>query len=58
VDRLYGDDGRDILIADQGSEPGTKFTKEIIDCGADEDWVYYDAGLDVIKNCEKLFGQP
>jgi Ca2+-binding RTX toxin-like protein len=58
VDRLYGDDGSDIIVADQRSEPGTKVTKEIIDCGADHDWVHYDAGLDVIKNCESLFGQP
>jgi len=56
VDRLYGQGGNDLIEAaqrQQPMEPNVKVTKEIIDCGAGaSDEVYYDEGLDVVKNCE------
>jgi hypothetical protein len=55
VDRLYGDAGNDAIDASQRQSPNpdVQVTKEIIDCGAGaSDVVYFDKGLDVVKNCE------
>jgi hypothetical protein len=54
VDRLYGEGGNDSISASQRQAQFSPVTKEIIDCGAGaQDEVYYDEGLDVVKNCEK-----
>ena len=55
VDRLYGEGGNDTIGAAQRQTKPKLFeeTKEIIDCGAGaSDEVYFDKGLDVVKNCE------
>ena len=55
VDRLYGDAGNDSIEASQRQNPNPAIavTKEIIDCGSGaSDVVYFDKGLDVVKNCE------
>jgi Ca2+-binding RTX toxin-like protein len=56
VDRLYGEGGNDTIDASQRKNPDPaafQVTKEIIDCGAGaSDDVYFDKGLDVVKNCE------
>jgi Ca2+-binding RTX toxin-like protein len=46
VDRLFGDRGKDNVRVEDNS------TKEIVDCGPDTDTVFFDEGVDVIKNCE------
>jgi Ca2+-binding RTX toxin-like protein len=55
VDRLYGEGGNDYIEASQRENPSALFqvTKEIIDCGTGaQDEVYFDKGVDVVKNCE------
>jgi Ca2+-binding RTX toxin-like protein len=55
VDRIYGGAGNDFISASQRNNPHPDVpeTKEIIDCGAGaSDEVYFDKGLDVVKNCE------
>jgi len=54
VDRLYGQGGNDLIEASYRNDPnGASLTKEIIDCGAGaSDQVYFDKGVDVVKNCE------
>jgi Ca2+-binding RTX toxin-like protein len=56
VDRLYGEGGNDYIDASQRQSPDPaafQLTKEIIDCGGGaSDEVYFDKGLDVVKNCE------
>jgi Ca2+-binding RTX toxin-like protein len=53
VDRLYGEGGNDYIDASQRRNFFGPVTKEIIDCGAGaSDEVYFDKGLDVVKNCE------
>ena len=56
VDRIYGEGGNDYIDASQRKDPDPaafQVTKEIIDCGAGaSDAVYFDKGLDVVKNCE------
>jgi Ca2+-binding RTX toxin-like protein len=60
VDRIYGEGGNDTIDAGQRQEPDPKpwkDTKEIIDCGAGaSDAVFFDKGLDVVKNCEIKHG--
>ena len=58
VDRLYGDAGNDYINASQRQSPNPAIavTKEIIDCGAGaSDEVYFDKGLDIVKNCETKY---
>jgi hypothetical protein len=53
VDRLYGGDGIDHVLAET-SFPAEMVTKEIIDCGPGWDTVWFDEGVDVVKdNCER-----
>jgi Ca2+-binding RTX toxin-like protein len=53
VDRVYGEGGNDYIDASQRHNFFSLVTKEIIDCGAGaSDEVYFDKGLDVVKNCE------
>jgi Ca2+-binding RTX toxin-like protein len=53
VDRLYAEGGNDRIEASQRNNTFSPVTKEIIDCGAGaSDEVYFDKGLDVVKNCE------
>jgi Ca2+-binding RTX toxin-like protein len=53
VDRVYGEGGNDYIDASQRHNFFSPVTKEIIDCGAGaSDEVYFDKGLDVVKNCE------
>jgi Ca2+-binding RTX toxin-like protein len=58
VDRLYGEGGNDFIVASQKYQEDFKpVTKEIIDCGAGaSDEIYFDKGLDVVKNCEMKHG--
>ena len=58
VDRLYGEGGDDFIAADQRDiQNPVQVTKEIIDCGGGAgDVVYFDKGLDVVKNCEEKHG--
>jgi Ca2+-binding RTX toxin-like protein len=59
VDRLYGEGGNDTIDASQrnAQDPAYQVTKEIIDCGSGaSDVVYFDKGLDVVKNCEIKHG--
>lgn len=55
-DRVYGDDGDDLLlVAQRGSGFDVKVTKEIVDCGPGEDTAYIDRGVDVVDdNCETV----
>jgi hypothetical protein len=51
--RFYGEDGDDLITAHQGSSGGdVPVSKAIVDCGPGTDEVYFDEGVDVIKNCE------
>jgi Ca2+-binding RTX toxin-like protein len=53
VDRLFGDEGNDLVIVFSEFQPALYKTKEIVDCGpgsADEVW--FEEGVDVVKNCE------
>jgi Ca2+-binding RTX toxin-like protein len=53
VDSLYGGRGDDTINAAQrDSGTGAAVTKEVIDCGAGTDTVFYDRGKDEVKNCE------
>jgi Ca2+-binding RTX toxin-like protein len=53
ADRLYGEGGNDIIEASQRHNSFSPVTKETIDCGAGaSDEVYFDKGLDIVKNCE------
>jgi len=57
VDRLYGEGGNDTISASQRQAQFSPVTKEIIDCGAGaSDEVFFDKGLDVVKNCEIKHG--
>lgn len=59
VDRVFGDDGDDTIDAEQtGDWSDYAVTKEIVDCGAGNDTVYYDEGLDVLENCENALPDP
>jgi Ca2+-binding RTX toxin-like protein len=63
VDHLYGEDGNDTFDVNQRDHQWpTAVTKEIVDCGPGDDWVYYDEGVDVVNsNCEVLkdnYGNP
>jgi hypothetical protein len=42
---VYGGEGKDEIVADDDS-------KDIIDCGDGHDTVFFDQGLDRLKNCE------
>jgi hypothetical protein len=62
-DRLYGEDGADTMYAAQRGFPfrgDVRVNKEIVNCGRGEDTVYYDPGVDVVRdNCEtKIEGFP
>jgi RTX calcium-binding nonapeptide repeat (4 copies) len=51
VDHVFGDRGNDTVEAEKAY--GYPKTKDIVDCGPGEnDTVYFDKGLDVVKNCE------
>jgi Ca2+-binding RTX toxin-like protein len=53
VDQLYGGKGNDLINASQRMSPITVgISKEIVDCGPGTDTVYFDKGLDSVKNCE------
>ena len=54
VDSLFGQGGNDLIEASYRKDPnGVSLTKEIIDCGAGaSNEVYFDKGVDVVKNCE------
>jgi hypothetical protein len=55
VDLVFGGDGNDhIDLAQRTSQdPAVKVTKEVVDCGAGDDRVYFDNDKDVIaNNCE------
>ena len=59
VDHVYGEDGDDTIQTNQRGGAvemyGVEITKEIINCGAGYDTVYFDDGLDeVAQNCEDL----
>jgi Ca2+-binding RTX toxin-like protein len=51
VDRVFGDRGNDIIEAEKAY--GYPKTKDVVDCGPGDDTVYFDKGLDEIKNCER-----
>jgi Ca2+-binding RTX toxin-like protein len=51
VDHVFGDRGNDTIEAERAY--GYPKTKDIVDCGrGKDDTVYFDKGLDVVKNCE------
>jgi RTX calcium-binding nonapeptide repeat (4 copies) len=53
VDHLYGGKGDDIVSSAQRNWSNTPpVTREVIDCGPGNDTVYFDGGVDSIKNCE------
>jgi Ca2+-binding RTX toxin-like protein len=53
VDRFYGEDGNDRFSVNQSELASAPVTKEIVDCGPGNDYVIYDAGVDVVMdNCE------
>ena len=57
VDLVFGNRDNDTIIVAQRGFPTAdgevKVTKEVVDCGAGDDTVYRDKGLDVIaNNCE------
>jgi len=64
VDLVFGNGANDTIIVAQRGFPAdvgeVKVTREVVDCGAGEDTVYRDRGLDVIaNNCEhKRNGYP
>jgi Ca2+-binding RTX toxin-like protein len=49
--------GRDTVKAGGGNDyvQGTDKYKDAIDCGPGRDTVYYDKGLDTVKNCELAY---
>lgn len=47
-DRVSGGGGNDVIVAVDGEA-------DRIDCGPGTDDVYFDAGLDVVTNCERLY---
>jgi Ca2+-binding RTX toxin-like protein len=53
VDRVFGDKGNDTIEAEKAY--GYPKTKDIVDCGRGDDTVYFDKGLDVVKNCEHRY---
>ena len=56
VDRVFGEDGNDYIETYQrglAAEYGVIVTKEIVNCGAGQDTVYFDKDKDVVApNCE------
>jgi Ca2+-binding RTX toxin-like protein len=53
VDQLFGGKGNDVINTSQRDSPvPVGISKEITDCGPGTDTVYYDKGLDTVKNCE------
>jgi Ca2+-binding RTX toxin-like protein len=53
VDRIYGERGNDGAQTNRWSGVSAVLTKEIVDCGAGTDEVWFDEGVDVVKaNCE------
>jgi Ca2+-binding RTX toxin-like protein len=54
VDHVFGDRGNDTIEAEKAY--GYPKTKDIVDCGrGKDDTVYFDKGLDVVKNCEHRY---
>jgi Ca2+-binding RTX toxin-like protein len=52
VDRIYGERGDDTINVAGNAEVGDS-AKEIVDCGPGTDEVWFDEGVDVVKdNCE------
>ena len=52
VDRVFGDDGNDIVEAQRAY--GFPRTTDIVNCGGGrDDTVYFDRGVDEVKNCER-----
>jgi Ca2+-binding RTX toxin-like protein len=50
VDRVFGGRGNDTVEAEKAY--GYPKTKDVVDCERGDDTVYFDKGLDEIKNCE------
>jgi Ca2+-binding RTX toxin-like protein len=51
VDHVFGDRGNDTVEAEKAY--GYPKTKDVVDCGKGKnDTVYFDKGLDEVKNCE------